>query len=221
MARGGQLYDTWWKVTGVLDANEPEETNPDYTKTQGKKTGSATFRCKECHGWDYAGKDGAYGSGGRFTGVPGLLGAAHRMSPEAVYKLLREGRSDGSHRGYAAHLSEVDTWDLVRFVKEGIVDLSPHVSLAKKEPIGADAVAGGESFSRCAGCHGIDGKKTNFGKADAPEYVGTIAIENPWELVHKVRFGHPGSKMPATFREGWPLKNVVNVLAYARTLPVK
>jgi mono/diheme cytochrome c family protein len=221
VARGGQLYDTWWKVSGVLDGKEPTDTNPEYLKTQGKKTGSTTYRCKECHGWDYAGSEGVYGSGGRFTGVGGLLRAQRGMTPEALYKMLREGRADGSHKVFAAHLSEADTWDLVRFVKEGITDLAPHVSTAKKEPIGADEKLGGERFSRCAGCHGSDGKKANFGKADAPEYVGTIAQENPWEFLHKVRFGQPGTAMPAGVSEGWSMKDAVSVLAHARTLPVK
>lgn len=217
--RGGQLYDTWWKVAGVLDPTEPTGDNPDYARTQGKKKGSATFRCKECHGWDYAGKDGAYGSGGRFTGVAGLQRARASASPETIYTVLRSGLPDGTHKVYASHLSEADTWDLVRFIKEGVTDLAPHVSLAKKEPIGADPKAGADRFSGCARCHGADGKRMNFGKADAPEFVGTVAVENPWEFLHKVRFGQPGTKMPAAVREGWSMKDAIDVLAYARTLP--
>ncbi len=55
MARGGQLYDNWMAVT---EADKPIGTHPAYPKA-GKKKGASTWRCKECHGWDYMGKDGA------------------------------------------------------------------------------------------------------------------------------------------------------------------
>jgi mono/diheme cytochrome c family protein len=212
MTRGGQLYDNWWKVPSVPGKTEPSGTNPDYAKTKGKATGSATFRCKECHAWDYTGKDG----------VAGLQGTHRTASPEAIYKVLREGLPDGSHKVYAALLSEADTWDLVRFIKEGIIDLTPHIALSKKEPIGADARAGAGRFSICANCHDVDGKKMNFHALPKdPEYVGTVAVENPAEFVHKVRFGQPGTKMPSAIKIGWSTKDVIDVLAHARTLPVK
>ncbi|MEK6712231.1 MAG: hypothetical protein AABZ64_16810, partial [Nitrospinota bacterium] len=74
-----------------------------------------------------------------------------------------------------------------------------------------------------AACHGPDGKKLNFGKPDAPEYVGTIAKQNPWEFVHKTRLGHPGSEppMPTGVELGWSLQDVLDILAYSHTLPEK
>ncbi|MCP3904086.1 MAG: hypothetical protein GY715_10675, partial [Planctomycetes bacterium] len=57
--RGGQLWDKWWVVTG---AAEPVGDHPLYPPA-GTQTGSTTWRCKECHGWDYKGVDGAYSSG--------------------------------------------------------------------------------------------------------------------------------------------------------------
>ncbi|MDH5257122.1 MAG: c-type cytochrome [Gammaproteobacteria bacterium] len=43
-----------------------------------------------------------------------------------------------------------------------------------------------------AGCHGVDGMKIDF---DPPnnEFVDTITHDNPWEGLHKIRFGHPGA----------------------------
>lgn len=46
LAAGGRIYDKWWDA---LDRDEPEETNPAYPVT-GQKSGSTTWRCKECHG---------------------------------------------------------------------------------------------------------------------------------------------------------------------------
>ncbi|NIN67785.1 MAG: hypothetical protein GTO63_24380, partial [Anaerolineae bacterium] len=61
----------------------------------------------------------------------------------------------------------------------------------------------------------------NFGDEDEPEYVGTIATDNPQEFLHKVRFGQPGINpaMPAAVDLGWSVQDVVDVLAYAQTLP--
>ncbi|MHC5005427.1 MAG: hypothetical protein ACYTJ0_20185, partial [Planctomycetota bacterium] len=65
--RGGLMYDKWWTVAGVA---EPVGTHPLYP-VDGPQTGSSTFRCKECHGWDYKGADGAYGKGSsHYTGIP-------------------------------------------------------------------------------------------------------------------------------------------------------
>jgi len=33
------------------------------TQSSNTRSGKDTWRCKECHGWDYMGVDGAYGSG--------------------------------------------------------------------------------------------------------------------------------------------------------------
>ncbi len=54
ISRGGQLYDKWW---AVIEADAPKTTHPAYPAA-GKKKGSTTWRCKECHGWDYKGRDG-------------------------------------------------------------------------------------------------------------------------------------------------------------------
>ncbi len=75
----------------------------------------------------------------------------------------------------------------------------------------------------CAACHGPDGKQRNFGKPDEPEFVGTVAKENPWEFLHKVRAGHPGSNppMPAGLEVGWSVQDLLDILAHSQTLPEK
>lgn len=57
IAFGGQLYDNWMELTA---GTAPSGTHPAYPQT-GSKKGKSTWRCKECHGWDYLGKDGGYG----------------------------------------------------------------------------------------------------------------------------------------------------------------
>jgi len=66
-------------------------------------------------------------------------------------------------------------------------------------------------------------EKLNFGSEKEPEYVGTIAKDNPQEFLHKIRVGQAGSQpaMPAALVLGWTVSQVVDVLAYSQTLPEK
>lgn len=218
LVRGGQLYDTWWKVAGVKDTTPPAGNNPDYARTTGTQQGPATWRCKECHGWDYRGRDGAYQSGSHASGVAGL-GAASGRSPQWLQQALKAGLPEVG-KSPSPGLSDQDVLDLAQFLRGGLVDLTPHVDAQTRQVKGADANNGRALFERvCLECHGADGREENFGSAEAPEFVGTVARKNPWEFVHKVRFGQPGTEMPSAVRDGWTLQQVLDVLAYAQTLP--
>jgi len=74
IARGGQLYDDWMAVL---------------EHSIGKKKGKTTWRCKECHGWDYMGEDGAYGKGGHYTGIKGLRRAVG-MDVDELISIIRD-----------------------------------------------------------------------------------------------------------------------------------
>ena len=82
--RGGILYDKWWVVN---HGSEPTGEHPLYPPA-GQQSGSTTFRCKECHGWDYKGVDGAYGSGSHFTGIGGVFGTT--MSAQELFDLIKD-----------------------------------------------------------------------------------------------------------------------------------
>jgi LPXTG-motif cell wall-anchored protein len=73
----------------------------------------------------------------------------------------------------------------------------------------------------CQKCHGPDGTKVNFGSPEEPEFVGTVAVDNPIEFLHKATYGQPDSdpRMFAAIERGWTIDQVLDVLAYARTLP--
>jgi mono/diheme cytochrome c family protein len=223
VVRGGLLYDQWWSVPGAKSSAPPSGDNPGYAMTTGTQTGSVTFRCKECHGWDYKGAAGAYASGSHVTGSPGILGQ-QSASPETLFAAIQGGVPGTAMSGYGAHLSDSDTWDLVKFVREGVVDTTTLIDAATRAPVGADAAAGSARYAgtcALAACHGTQGNALNFGTADAPEYVGTIAVGNPWEFLHKVRVGHPGSAMPSSIASGWSTTDVLDVLAHARVLPAE
>lgn len=220
IARGGTLYDAWWKV--VPGAKEPKDNQPLWAlQTTNKRKGSITWRCKECHGWDYKGKDGAYGSGSHYTGFPGLWDAAQKKGADALAAALK-GSANPRH-DFSSVLRPEDIADLVDFLKGGLTDMTKYVDYKTKKPVGGDVERGRARYGVCGACHGPDGKKLNFGSDKAPEYLGTIAKANPQEFLHKTRVGQPGSKppMPAALVLGWDMKQVVDVLAYSQTLPEK
>ena len=183
IARGGTLYDKWFKV---LDTDAPEKSNSLYPadKKYADKPG-ANWRCKECHGWDYQGVNGAYSSGKHSTGIVGINGASGQ-SADAIIATV----TDEAH-GYAGLLADQDLTDLANFVGQGQVDMDKFIDRASKAPKG-DAVKGEAYFNTiCAKCHGFDGKLPDdmkpFGKQ----------MGNPWEVMHKILNGQPGEDMPA------------------------
>jgi len=214
---GGKVYDKWWKAAEV---DEPTEDHPLWsTQDSNTRSGSTTWRCKECHGWDYMGADGAYGSGSHFTGFPGVFDASGMSDGDLLGWL--DGSANADH-DFSAMGSEAMS-SAIAFLQEGMVDLRDYINYDTKTPLKSDADHGQELFnSTCTACHGVDGREINFGDDDDPEYIATIAIGNPWEFTHKVRAGQPGSAMPATLRHNdWSMEDVMDVLAYAQTLPVE
>lgn len=213
---GGKLYDKWWAVVGI---DAPEDDNPIWARQDtNTRSGSDTWRCKECHGWDYMGAAGAYGSGSHYTGFPGVLGAQDK-SFEELFAMLTGG-VDPEH-DYSA-MGESALNDLVAFLQEGLMDVSSLIDSETKAAIGGDAANGGDLYATtCAVCHGEDGRMINFGDEEEPEYVGTIALDNPWEFLHKIRAGQPGTAMPSSIDLGWILQNLVDLLLYAQSLPTE
>lgn len=188
VSHGGRLYDKWWAELNLV---EPTTTHPAYPET-GQYRGAATWRCKECHGWDYRGEGGAYGDGRHYTGTTGIRGL-EGGDPYAVIEILK----DKNHQ-YQQVLPPQALEFLAAFVVEGQVDMNKYIEPESGEVAGADLNQGKRLYNRyCARCHGEDGRFLNFsGDPSAPEYVGTVAKGNPWEAWHKIRNGQPGSYMP-------------------------
>lgn len=219
VATGGKLYDTWWKA--VPGVKEPVGDHSLWAlQSTNKRKGLDTWRCKECHGWDYKGKDGAYGSGSHKTGFEGVM--AWQAKSVDQLKAVLKGSTNPKH-DFSEALDDTALTNLATFLKHGVIDLATVVDAKAKKPVKADAAHGKELSILCAACHGPEGKKLNFGKPDEPEYVGTIAKENPWEFLHKVRVGQPGSNppMPAALETGGTLQDLLDILAYSQTLPEK
>ncbi|MEE8353812.1 MAG: cytochrome c, partial [Dehalococcoidales bacterium] len=213
IARGGAMYDKWWKVAD--GASEPTSDQALWsTQSLNSRSGSTTWRCKECHGWDYQGADGAYASGSHKTGFAGVLDAGDSNSAAELVAILKGG--DNADHDFSSVLSDAALEDLANFINEGLIDDKPHINYSTKKVVGAN-LSNGQSLydGTCAACHGANGLTIDIEGAG----VSTIANGNPWETLHKIRFGHPGTAMPATYLLGWSVQDQVDVLGYAQTLP--
>jgi mono/diheme cytochrome c family protein len=212
---GGVLYDHWMHE---LEVDTPAGDHPLWkTQTTNTREGTDTWRCKECHGWDYKGVDGAYGSGSHLTGFKGLLGATSMSDADRLAWL--NGTKNPDH-DFSLFFDDDQLNALADFLKEGLSDTASYIN-ADKTINGGDIQRGETRFKEvCSVCHGEDGRTLNFGDEAAPEYVGTIAIDNPWEFWHKVSFGQPDEvQMLSGRRLGWTPQDIADVLTFAQTLP--
>lgn len=210
IARGGQLYDSWMSV---MERDPPEGNHPAYP-ADAKQSGASTWRCKECHGWDYKGVDGAYGSGSHFTGIKGVQGVIG-MDPEAIHEIIM----DETHALTEELMPHSAMEKLALFLSEGQIDMDRYIDRESKVVRG-NPRRGAASFQTiCAVCHGVDGKLINFKDEAKPEYVGTVCSENPWEALHKIRFGQPGVGMIAMI--ALDVDEQIDLLSYCQILPAK
>jgi mono/diheme cytochrome c family protein/ribosomal protein L37AE/L43A len=215
---GGLMYDKWWAVTG---ATAPTADHPLWdTQSSNTRTGSDSWRCKECHGWDYQGKDGAYSSGSHYTGFPGIYSAMSNNVQDVFDQL-----ESGTDHDFGSVMADEEILDLAKFITEGLIDMGQYIDGVSKAANG-DSAAGkalyentSSSGGQCIACHGALGTGINFGSTDDPEYLGTLANGNPWETLHKIRYGHPGSSMPSTVANGLTTQDAVDILTYSQTLP--
>ncbi len=209
LSLGGRLYDNW---AAQLGKSLPKSTHPAWPKSN-KKTGGVTWRCKSCHGWDYEGAKGNYAKGAYSTGIKGVGGVGGK-DPKQIVKLF----SDATH-GFSDTLIPRDAKLLLAlFLSKGLHKTSAHVNA--DGTVNGNAARGKEIYQNvCAACHGFDGRMLNWGDAKTPGYVGTEASANPWEVLHKIRNGHPGHYMVSL--RFLSVKEAANVLKYAQTLPAK
>ena len=205
IARGGQLYDKWYKV---IKAPKPEETHFSWPASNTNKTGDATQRCKACHGWDIMGADGAYASGSYQTGITGLTGMAGAPTSDIIAII-----KDDTH-GFGGMMDDQDYLDLANFVSAGQFDIDAYIDRGTKAAIG-DVAKGEEYFNTvCSNCHGADGSLPK----DMP-LLGALANKNPWEIIQKIMNGQPAENMPALRAFGPQVST--DILAYLQTLPVE
>ena len=210
LAAGGRIYDTWWDA---LDRKKPEAGNPAYP-ANGQRKGATTWRCVECHGWDYKGKDGLYSTGERYTGIVGIRKAKGR-DPLAIAKMLRKA----PHNYTSEMITDEELQRVAAFVSRGQHNVDRIID-TKTAKVKGNAERGKGFFQTiCAACHGFDGRQLDWGTKGDPAYIGTEASKLPHEVLHKMRNSHPGAAMINL--RALPLGDAIDILAYAQTLPVK
>ena len=205
MARGGKLYDKWFKVNAAAAPTVPNPAYPDDGKYRGNK--AADWRCKECHGWDYRGSDGRYGTGKHYTGSPGVMnaGLADKGALEAVLRNAKHGYT-------AQMLSGADVSDLYDFLSMGTLEMGRYISDDGQHIAGDEHKGMSYYQTLCTGCHGLEGKDE-----DTAPPLGQVANDNPWEALHKILNGQPGAEMPAL--RAFDPQVAADILSYLRTLP--
>lgn len=203
IARGGRLYDKWFAVIG---AEKPADTHSAWPDSNTNKSGNTTWRCKSCHGWDNLGKDGAYATGSYQTGIPGVRGLIGADEADIVAKI-----NDDTH-GLAGMMDDQDFADVALFISAGLTDMDAFIDRETKAPKG-DAAKGQVYFETvCVSCHGSDGMKPK----DMPA-LGGLTGKNPWEVLHKIRYGQPNEGMPAL--AAFDPQVATDIMAYLVTLP--
>ena len=124
-------------------------------------------------------------------------------------------------------MTDHEIWDLVKFLLEGgLVNTDTYI-LSSGIVIGTDTTKGEALYNgsastdvNCSSCHGPDGTTpppVEQGGSGEPLDIFAIAAanDNPWEVVHKIRFGQPATAMPAI--EGIPnlsLTDAYDILGY-------
>jgi thiosulfate dehydrogenase len=183
IARGGRLYDKWFKENNTAMPAQANPSYPENGKYMGKK--GADWRCKECHGWDYQGNKGVYADGKHYTGIRGVY-EARQMGKEDLGKILK----NENHPFSSSMLSDRDINDLVNFLQNGQIEMAGYID-SKTKKIKGDSVQGQKYFETiCASCHDLDGK----GEKTPP--LGQLVNDNPWEVMHKIQNGQPEEEMP-------------------------
>ncbi|TFU16206.1 c-type cytochrome [Thermus tengchongensis] len=119
---------------------------------------------------------------------------------------------------FGPFLSQEDLEDLALFLKYGTLDMRTLIDHKAKRPTRGSLTSGKAIYRVCASCHGEDGRAINFLTPDNPEYVGTLANENPQEVPHKIRNGQPGNFVMPGFSFLLP-SQLQDLLAYLQTLP--
>ena len=213
LSQGGKIYDNWFST---LKTTVQTNTHPAYPST-GKKKGRSTWRCKECHGWDYRGRDGAYSKGSHYTGIKGIRDMVGKPMG-SIKSVVRN-----EMHGYTTSMISDKALDyLAYFITNGQLDMTQYIDTDTKKVKGS--VQHGADFFQtiCAVCHGPDGRKINFHageKEKEPEYIGTVANSNPWEVLHKIRNGQPGAAMISL--RVLSIQDQVDIIAYTKLLPIK
>lgn len=240
---GGRLYDNWFSevdgadIPGVENPMgkfiagyplaEPYLTFKDLDKDK-------QYRCKTCHGFEYTGSE--------FFPVS-IMDTPNKMTLDEFRALMSGGFSlsfgtdvETVHNFGTLGLDDDSIDRLADFVIAGVVNTEDYFYpfSPKGTAIGrGDSARGEVLFKGIAGCsrstcHGATGRAIDFDSgtgATEVEYVGTIGQDDPAEMLHKIRFGHPGesriTSMPTIYDSGLTTQDAADIMTYTQQLPAE
>lgn len=213
--RGAQLYDNWMSV---LDVNPPDGNAPFwYLQDTNKLEGIDTWRCQECHGWDYKGNEGAFANGNHVTGFKGIQDMVGKSNEEIIDYL--NGTNNIEH-DFSNYLSEKDMNDLAAFMQTKQVDLELLVNYDTREILGHKE--NGEVYYQetCQECHGELGSDIIVSHDGFTMFISDLSYADPWQAFHHARFGKPNIDVNHAFEEyGLSIYKLADILAYTQSLP--
>ena len=218
------MYDKFW-----ASESDFNQSNPNIATLSAK---SDFFRCKQCHGWDGLGNKGAYINRGPRTSRPNvseidLYSLSQSKTPKQLFDVLTK---TSGRRNIATDLSTYDPstnktegdkmpnlielltedqiWDLVKFLKEGMLDVRQlyDATTTGTYPTGTWTVsnigtngnaANGKTYfaTNCSGCHGATGTTLLLEGMTAGEFTRKKGNE----AQHKIHYGQLGSSMTGKF----------------------
>ena len=214
--RGGRLYAAWDQLLG--SPSPPLEQQPLWpTGSGGSVPPLLTWRCVNCHGWDYAGS-----SGSSLTGVyrtldyPSLFGVT-ADEPEEIFPILN-GVNNPDH-DFIPPLAAQDLRDLAAFLSSSLVQpgliADPNTAIAS-----GTAVVGEIAYAEyCLSCHGAEGEKINLGTVNSPIFLGDLGWSNPWRIAHITRFGHVATRVPPASVFDLSFSQQIDIVTYIQTMP--
>ena len=215
LLRGGRLYTSW---DNLVSGDLPTETHPLWpTNSAGDFPARYTWRCVNCHGWDYLGSNSrSFLNATRAMGYPDLFSVVN-LPEEEILPLLN-GEVYVNHN-FSAYLDEQDLKDLSAFLSGG---LTLPILIADRDTFQVQGTldVGRVNFQEfCSSCHGVEGEKLNLNTAQNPIFLGDMAWTNPWRIAHIIRFGHPHTRIPPAKLLGLSFSQQIDILAYTQTMP--
>lgn len=137
---GGIMYDKFWATESGFNQSDPNI--PTFNAY------ADFFRCKQCHGWDYLGREGSYISRGPRNNRPNvasgnILQIAKSKTAQELFDAMKKstGRRDISYDlstynpttnnvegdkmpNYSQLLTDAQIWDIVKYLKTEALDVT-------------------------------------------------------------------------------------------------